>query len=93
MNSSREKRLRIITLPLGKRTFTLVALRSMMTVSSGPGTLPVLQLPGLFQSPSVLEIQAIPLTTSASKLVNVIATGAATELPARSARIDGFTVS
>ena len=57
-NSSREMRLLMATLPLERVILGLAVLRSMMTESLGPGTLPLLQLPALFQSPSASEIQA-----------------------------------
>ncbi len=66
--------------------------RLMTTSSSAPGTVPLLQLLGSFQSPFVPEIQAMA-SSGASILVNWRLKGAAKKFPAGSAMIPESRVS
>ncbi len=66
--------------------------RLITTLLLAPGTVPVLQLAGLFQSPSLSEIQNT-VSGGTSELMNDRVKGDARGFPARSAIIEGSTVS
>ena len=65
---------------------------SIITLAPFVGTLPVLQLLGLFQLPSTLEIQATE-SVGTLRLVNCKLKGDTKLLPAMSAMISGLIVS